>query len=381
MGEKFYVIYGNGRTYSTSNVSLSAYRPDGTVKLDEGDGGWVATLTNQEWVTYTISTPTEADYTFTLRYLTDENSPMITLYIDNVECDDIFSESTHGSYVETSWSAQHLTAGVHVVKILIQGENANISLSALTYSADITAYDITLPDGVTAPTRAAEGQTVAVTAGDEIVRGSLIIYDSATDQKLASITTAEGCKFSMPAHAVEVTALQHPADGETIIATLAATTAGAGSAYARADHPDSWTVDVPETPVYSKAVFVHPYKTHNYNRTNLKLVCPDGYVLDINATYDQPWDVSGHLLPGQTNTFSITNERTAGIDYWANGIATRAEYLTRLELSQPLADGISSFKTSTSYIGQALAYDLQGRLTHPNRKGLYIIGNKLYYKR
>ena len=376
----YFTADGNGRTYSTANTTLSTYRPDGTVKIEEGDGNYVAALTNQEWLTYTISVPTAGDYTFRLRYLTDENSPMITLFIDNEEKDDIFSDDTHGAYVEGEWMPQTLSAGVHVVKILIQGENANVKLSTLSYGADISTYDITLPEGVVGPTRAAAGQSVTVKNGESTVAGSVIVYDPTTDSKVAMVATDGGCSFTMPGHAVEVTALQHPNDGETIIATIATNTAGAGSAYARADHPDVWTVDVPAEPVYNKAVFIHPYKVHNYNRTNLTLVCPDGHKIDVNATYDQPWDVSGHLLPGQTNTFSLTNERTAGIDYWANGIATKADYLTRLELSEPKPDGISEIENGKLKI-EDVVYDLQGRRVVPVKSGLYIVGNKLLYKR
>ncbi len=377
----YFAADGNGRTYQTANTSVSAYRPDGTVKVEEGDGNHVAVLGNQEWLTYTINVPAAGDYTFTLRYLTDENSPMITLYIDNVECDDIFSDDTHGAYAESSWSGQTLKAGVHVVKILIQGEGSEVKLSTLTYKADIQTYDISVPEGVTCPVQAAEGQSVSATAGESVVAGSLIIYDPTADAKLSAVATAGGCTFIMPTHAVEVTALQHPSDGQTIIASIAATTAGAGSAYARADHPDAWTVDVPAEPRYQKAVFVHPYKTHNYNRTNLKLVCPDGTKLDINATYDQPWDVSGHLLPGQTNTFSITNERTAGIDFWANGIATKASYLTRLELSAPEGDVIDALQAVRAPIASQAVYDLQGRRVFPTRSGLYISGRRKIYIR
>ena len=377
----YFAADGNGRTYQTTSTTASAYRPDGTVRIEEGDGGHVATLTNLEWLTYTISVPAEADYTFTLRYLTDENSPMITLYIDNVERDDIFSEDTHGTYVEESWSAQHLAAGVHVVKLLIQGESAHISLSTLTYGSAATTYDITLPEGVQAPTRALAGQSVTVRGSEAIVEGSLIVYDPTMDAKLATVATADGCTFTMPAHAVEVTALRHPADGQTRIATIAASTAGAGSAYARHDHPDVWTVDVPAAPLYAKAVFTHPYKAHNYNRTNLTLECPDGTKLDVNAIYDQPWDVSGHLLPGQSNTFTLTNERTAGIDYWANGIATKAEYLTRLTLSEPTGTAVEAPVTDTPRADEPV-YDLQGRrvLQHL-RKGIYIRGGKRIYIR
>ncbi|MBQ6433496.1 MAG: alginate lyase family protein [Bacteroidaceae bacterium] len=377
----YFAADGNGRTYQTANTSVSAYRPDGTVKVEEGDGNYVAVLANQEWLTYTINVPAAGDYTFTLRYLTDENSPMITLYIDNEECDDIFSEDTHGAYSESSWRAQTLKAGVHVAKILIQGEGSEVKLSTLTYKADIQAYDITVPEGVTCPTQAAEGQSVAATASESVVPGSIIIYDPTVDAKLSAVATAGGCTFIMPAHAVEVTALQHPSDGETIIATIATSTAGAGSAYARADHPDTWTVDVPAEPRYQKAVFVHPYKTHNYNRTNLKLVCPDGTQLDINATYDQPWDVSAHLLPGKTNTFAITNERTAGIDYWANGIATKASYLTRLELSAPESDVIDALQAARAPLASQAVYDLQGRRVFPTRSGLYITGRRKIYIR
>lgn len=287
----YFTANGKGRTYSTTNTTLSDYRPDGTVKIEEGDGNYVAVLSGNEWLTYTINVPTAGDYTFKLRYLTGENSPMITLFIDNEEKDDIFSEDTHGEYVESEWAAQSLTAGVHVVKILIQGMDET-KLSTLTFESNAQAYDITLPDGIMGPTKAAEGQSVTVRSDETIVPGSVIIYDATTDSKVKTVATAEGCSFTMPAHAVEVTALQHPTDGETIIATIATTTAGAGSAFARSNHADEWTVDIPAEPVYDKAVFVHPYKTHNYNRTNLKLVCPDGTVQDINATYDQPWDVS-----------------------------------------------------------------------------------------
>ncbi|MBR0275488.1 MAG: alginate lyase family protein [Prevotella sp.] len=385
----YFAADGNGRTYNTTNTALSAYRPDGTVKIEEGDDNYVATLTNQEWLTYTISVPTAADYTFRLRYLTDENSPMITLYIDNEEKDVIFSEDTHGAYIESEWMPQTLAAGVHVVKILIQGENANVKLSTLTFQSNVQTYNITLPEGMVGPTRAAEGQSVAVRAGTDIVGGSVIVYDPTTDGKVAMVATDGGCTFTMPGHAVEVTALQHPDDGETIIATIATSTAGAGSAFARADHPDVWTVEVPAAPVYGKAVFIHPYKTHNYNRTNLTLVCPDGTKLDINATYDQPWDVSGHLLPGQVNTFSVTNERTAGIDYWANGIATKADYLTRLELSEPKPDGIEKIENGRmrneendmifNLAGQKIVNCKLSNCKLP--RGLYIVGNKLLYKR
>ena len=375
----YFTANGNGRTYSTANTTLSDYRPDGTVKIEEGDGNYVAVLSGNEWLTYTINVPTAGDYTFKLRYLTGENSPMITLFIDNEEKDDIFSEDTHGEYVESEWAAQSLTAGVHVVKILIQGMDET-KLSALTFQGNAQAYDITLPDGIMGPTKAAEGQSVTVRSDETIVPGSVIIYDATTDSKVKTVATAAGCSFTMPAHAVEVTALQHPTDGETIIATIATTTAGAGSAYARSDHADKWTVDVPAEPVFDKAVFVHPYKTHNYNRTNLKLVCPDGTVQDINATYDQPWDVSGHIIPGQRNTFTITNENTAGIDYWANGIATKASYLTRLELSAPVADGIDVERIAPASKTSGPVYDLQGRRVVPTRSGLYIIGHKLIYK-
>lgn len=376
----YFAADGNGRTYSTANKSVSDYRPDGSVKIEEGDGNFVAVLAGNDWVTYTINVPTAADYTFKLRYLTDENSPMITLFIDNVEKDDIFSEDTHGAYVESEWSPQSLTAGVHVVKILIQGEEANATLSTLTFQADLQTYDITLPEGVTGPARAAEGQSVTVRSDESIVEGSVIIYDAANDKKIASVPTSEGCTFTMPDHAIEVTALQHPTDGKTIIATIATNTAGAGSAFARADHPDVWTVEVPADPIYGKAIFTHPYKTHNYNRTNLTLICPDGAKLDINATYDQPWDVSGHLIPGQLNTFTITNERTAGIDYWANGIATKAAYLTRLELSEPLPDGIEANSMIPQQMSSKAVYDLQGRRVVPNKSGLYISGHRLFMK-
>ncbi len=374
----YFAADGNGRTYQTRNTTVSDYRPDGTVLVEEGDGNWVAVLRNMEWLTYTISVPKTGDYTFTLRYLTGEDSPMITLFIDNEERDDIFSEDTHGAYAESSWNVQKLEAGVHVVKILIQGENAEAKLSTLTFQADFQTYEISVPEGLNCPTQAAEGQSVTVTADESIVDGSLIIYDPTADEKLASVATDNGCIFAMPNHAVEATALQHPADGQTIIATIATSTAGAGSAYARNDHPDTWKVDVPAEPRYQTAVFVHPYKTHNYNRTNLKLVCPDGAQLDINDSYDQPWDVSGHLLPGQTNTFSITNERTAGIDYWANGIATKASYLTRLELSAPegsVIDAISNPKAAKL----SAVYDLQGRRVFPTRSGLYITGRRTIY--
>ena len=376
----YFAADGNGRTYSTANKSVSDYRPDGSVKIEEGDGNFVAVLAGNDWVTYTINVPTAADYTFKLRYLTDENSPMITLFIDNVEKDDIFSEDTHGAYVESEWSPQSLTAGVHVVKILIQGEEANATLSTLTFQADLQTYDITLPEGVTGPARAAEGQSVTVRSDESIVEGSVIIYDAANDKKIASVPTSEGCTFTMPDHAIEVTALQHPTDGKTIIATIATNTAGAGSAFARSDHPDVWTVEVPADPIYGKAIFTHPYKTHNYNRTNLTLICPDGAKLDINATYDQPWDVSGHLIPGQLNTFTITNERTAGIDYWANGIATKAAYLTRLELSEPLPDGIEANSMIPQQMSSKAVYDLQGRRVVPNKSGLYISGHRLFMK-
>lgn len=376
----YFAADGNGRTYSTSNKSVSAYRPDGTVKIEEGDGNYVVALTNQEWLTYTINVPAAGDYTFQLRYLTDENSPMITLYIDNEEKDDIFSEDTNGAYVESEWTPQTLAAGVHVVKILIQGEAADIKLSTLTFQSDVQTYEITFPEGITGPTRAAEGQSVTVKSDNSIVEGSLIIYDAVGDKKITAVSTTEGCIFTMPANGVEVTALQHPADGETIIATIATTTAGAGSAYARADHPDVWTVDVPAEPTYGKAVFVHPYKVHNYNRTNLTLVCPDGTKQDINATYDQPWDVSGHIIPGQQNTFTINNEGNAGIDYWANGIATKASYLTRLELSSPLVVGLDAERLDLQRQPSEPVYDLQGRRVVPVRKGLYIYGHKLVYK-
>lgn len=382
----YFAADGNGRTYSTANKSVSPYRPDGTVRIEEGDGNYVAALTNQEWLTYTISVPTAADYTFKLRYLTDENSPMITLYIDNEEKDDIFSEDTHGEYIDGEWMPQTLAAGVHVVKILIQGEESNVKLSTLTFQSDLQTYEITLPKGVMGPLRAAEGQSVTVKCDESIAEGSIIIYDATNNKKIASVPTAEGCTFTMPDHAIEVTALQHPYEGETIIATIATNTAGAGSAYARADHPDVWTVEVPVEPVYGKAVFIHPYQTHNYNRTNLTLVCPDGTKLDINATYDQPWDVSGHVIPGQLNTFTITNERTAGIDYWANGIATKAAYLTRLELSEPLPDGIEAIENGQwamdngQWTMDNVVYDLQGRRVAPIKSGLYISGHRLFMK-
>ena len=375
----YFAADGNGRTYQTDNATVSAYRPDGTVKLEQDDDNWVAVLGNMEWLTYTISVPKAGDYTFTLRYLTGENSPMITLYIDNEERDDIFSDDTHGAYVESSWNTQTLAAGVHVVKILIQGESANVRLSTLTFQSEFQTYKINAPSGLNCPSEAIEGQSVAVTMDESIVAGSLIIYDPTTDAKLGSVATDNGCVFTMPAHAVEATALQHPDDGETIIATIATNTAGAGSAFARADHPDTWTVDVPAEPLYQKAVFVHPYKTHNYNRTNLKLVCPDGTQLDINATFDQPWDVSGHLLPGKTNTFAITNERTAGIDYWANGIASKASYLTRLELSDPEADIIDVLQAARTQVASHVFYDLQGRRVSPSRSGLYITGRRKLY--
>lgn len=382
----YFAADGEGRTYHTANTTTSDYRPDGTVRIEAGDNNHVAVLGNGEWLTYTISVPTAGDYTFNLRYLTDENSPMITLYIDNEERDDIFSDDTQGAYVDGSWMAQSLTAGVHVVKILIQGQDAQTKLSTLSYTSDTETYEITIPEGVVCPTKAAEGQSVTVNAGSDIVPGTIIVYDPKTDAKLTSVPTANGCIFTMPDHTVEVTALQQPADGQTLIATIATTTAGAGSAYARADHPDVWTVDVPASPLYKKAVFTHPYKTHNYNRTNLTLVCPDGEKIDINATYDKPWDVSGHLLPGQTNTFTITNERTSGIDYWANGIATKAEYLTRLELSEMQSDGIVEIgENERMRNGENEGiYDLSGRKIVNSQivklnKGLYIKNRRIVY--
>ena len=277
---------------------------------------------------------------------------------------------------ETSWSKQQLAAGVHVVKLVVEGEQAGIRLSTLTFGADATTYDITCPDGIIAPERAAAGQSVSVRADDSVVAGTIIVYDPTTDSRLDAVATADGCQFTMPAHAVEVTALRHPADGQTILANIAATTAGGGSAFARADHPDVWTVDVPATPTYAKAVFTHPYKTHNYNRKNLKLICPDGAQLDVNATYDQPWDVSGHLLPGKPNTFTLTNEHASGIDYWANGIATRAEQLTRLELSEVevsvIIDALHHDNAGPEATGKPV-YDLQGRsVANAVRPGIYL---------
>lgn len=377
----YFAADGNGRTYGTTKKTLSDYRPDGTIKIEQGDGNYVAALDGNEWVTYTINVPSTSDYTFTLRYQTGENSPMITLFIDNEEKDDIFAEDTQGAYVEGQWSPQTLTAGVHVVKILIQGDEASARLSTFNFQANVQTYNITLPEGITGPTSAAEGQTVTVRSDASIVAGSVIVYDAANDQKLAMVNTADGCSFTMPGHGVEVTALRHPDDGQTIIATIATNTAGAGSAFARADHPDVWTVEVPAAPVYAKAVFVHPYKTHNYNRTNLTLLCPDGTRQDINATYDQPWDVSGHIIPGQLNTFTITNERSAGIDYWANGIATQASLLTRLELSQPSADGVDAGTIRPMRDPSGAVYDLQGRHVLPSRPGLYVFGHQLIYKR
>lgn len=376
----YFAADGNGRTYQTSNTTVSDYRPDGTVKVEPGDDNWVAVLRNMEWLTYTISVPKKSDYTFSLRYLTGEDSPMITLFIDNKECDDIFSDNTHGAYVESSWNTQTLEAGVHVVRILIQGENAEVKLSTLTFQGSLQTYEISAPAGLTCPTQAIEGQSVAVTMDESIVAGSLIIYDPTTDARLGSVATDNGCTFTMPAHAVEATALHHPVDGQTIIATIASSTAGVGSAFARNDHPDSWTVDVPSEPTYRKAVFVHPYKNHNYNRTNLKLVCPDGVKLDINSTYDQPWDVSGHLLPGQVNTFTVTNERTAGIDYWANGIATKAAYLTRLEMSEPDGGVIDAISRPTAARPSGV-YDLLGRKVVRRSPGLYVSDGRVVFLR
>lgn len=377
----YFATDGNGRTYQTSNTTVSSYRPDGTLTVEEGDDNWVAVLRNLEWATYTINVPVDGEYTFNLRYLTGENSPMITLLIDNEEKDDIFSDDTKGLYVDNAWSTQTLKAGVHVVKIMVQGENAEVKLSTLTYNAEIETYSITVPEGFYCQSQAAAGQSVSVTTNEFIVPGSVIVYDPTTDAKVPGIATSNGYTFTMPSHAVEVTGLQHPDNGQTVIATIAATTAGVGSAYARNDHPDVWTVDVPAEPLFRKAVFVHPYKTHGYNRTNLTLVCPDGVKIDINAIYDQPWDVSGHILPGQKNTFTITNERTAGIDYWANGIATKASYLTRLELSEPENVAIDVPKMDQKGQEPQFFYDLQGRRVIPSRPGVYITNRRTIYLR
>ena len=264
---------------------------------------------------------------------------------------------------------------------MVQGENAEVKLSTLTYNAEIETYGITVPEGFYCPSQAAPGQSVSVTANEFIVPGSVIVYDPTTDAKVPGIATSNGYTFTMPSHAVEVTGLQHPDNGQTVIATIAATTAGVGSAFARNDHPDVWTVDVPAEPLFRKAVFVHPYKTHGYNRTNLTLVCPDGVKIDINAIYDKPWDVSGHILPGQRNTFTITNERTAGIDYWANGIATKASYLTRLELSEPENVAIDVPKMDQKGQEPQFFYDLQGRRVIPSRPGVYITNRRTIYLR
>ena len=375
----YFTALGNGRTYyDTTSDYAKVYRTDEQVDIEEGDDNYViANVGNEEWWNYTYIVPVAGTYSLNVRYAAGENSPMISLMVDGEEKGDIFTQNTNGEYVTESISDISLEAGCHVFRMIVNGEDADLKLSTLELTTSATAYTIEYTDGVSGIGKALAGQLVSVRPESNLVAGSILVYDPATDAAVTQIPATDGgVVFTMPANNVQVTGLAHPEDGVTYLATIATTTAGAGSAYARANHPDVFSVDVPlSDAIYKKAIYTHPYKAHNYNRTNLRLVCPDGETINVNSDYDKPWDVSGHIVPGQTNTFTLLNDHNNGIDYWANGIATKAEYLTRLTLSDPDPTALEEIHTPSS--DEETCYNLQGLRVEKPGKGMYIVGRKI----
>lgn len=377
-------VCGQGHTYFKSHVRegyMDEYRPGELVETTKADGRTVVTaMGGGDWLTYTFSIPSAGTYPLTLRYAAGEGSPMITIIADGEYVNDVFCENTYGEYTDAPAVELELKAGVHVLKIQVEGEDADFRLSTLKLESIAPSYGIALPEGVSGHSRAIAGQSVTVTGDERVGAGTLVVYDPTTDSRLAMAGAgSRTVSFDMPSHDVEVTCVRAPEGGMVLLGTIATNTAGVGSAFARANHPDVFTFDIPaDASNYATCTYTHPYKNHNYNRKNLRLVCPDNTVIPINDTYEGPWDISGHIIPGTTNTLTLLNDHENGIDYWANGIATKAELLTVMILSDPVPEAIRSLDADKDSMEEW--YDLSGRRLYDAaipKNGIFIHDRKL----
>lgn len=337
---------GQGRSYQKNSPVegyTDAYRPGELVETETADSRTVVChMNNEDWLSYTFDIPVSTSHHLYIRYAAGMDAPMLTVQVDNEEIGEIFCEDTHGSFIDNVLHGITLSSGVHVVKLIVQGTDSSFKLSTLRLTSDAPSYEVQLDEGLSGATQAVQGQVVVVEGDNRVAAQSIIIYDPVVDSRIGTtVLDDRRVSFRMPDHKVEATCLRASDDGLILLCDIATTTAGAGSAFARADHPDVFSFFLPvDAGRYTKCIYTHPYKAHNYNRKNLTLVCPDGYAFSIQDNYEGPWDISGHVLPGQTNYVTIRNDHANGIDYWANSIAVKASQLTCVTFSESSPDGL-----------------------------------------
>ncbi|MCB4807954.1 carbohydrate-binding protein [Tamlana sp. 62-3] len=140
----YFVLEGQDRTYSdsVSGNSGGAYRTDEAVDLKVcSEGGYnITDIADGEWLTYTVSVPTNGKYNLSIRYASANGNGKIKFSFDGDETTPEVTVPFGGAHSTglTDWkdlkvgSEVSLAQGVHQMKILFSGANNAFELNNIT---------------------------------------------------------------------------------------------------------------------------------------------------------------------------------------------------------------------------------------------------------
>jgi hypothetical protein len=382
----YFTTSGNGHTYfDTTPDSAKVYRTDEQVDIEAGDHDFVVSkVADTEWMLYTVAIPVTGTYTISVRYCA-ENGCMLHYSFDGGAESTAYLSGTNGAYADFTLTGIPADRGARVLKVSVEGEDATLKLSTFVLTPEATTYAVSYTSGISGVSQACEGVTVTVAADETYVDGTIMAYD-ATAKAFVTVTKKEAgvFTFTMPAHAVQLSCLAHPANGMTIPGTITNMVYWSGNnlSYASTGHHAEMSFVVPAGN-YGTATFCCAYRSNSQCKGTMTVLCPDGTSKPINnvITDTEAMDVTGTIVSGATNVFQITNSSSSGVDYYTNTTATSALQLPYLILYNQ-ADGLESVQKKHTTVKKA--YDLMGRLVRGNslKTSAMVIedGVKVLYK-
>lgn len=140
----FYNYSASGQNHTYKNnafVRSTLYRTDGTIEIEEGNGGYVvSSMETGEWMNYTVNCTQAGKYTISAVYSASESTALGVAANDGTVETGTLPATT--GYQQAAIADVQLTIGTNVVRLYVTGKSNAMKLSELKFakSTNIPSY-------------------------------------------------------------------------------------------------------------------------------------------------------------------------------------------------------------------------------------------------